>query len=313
MNRQQMVRAHAADPSPVRVHRRADRWLRVLHRVSMLLCAVFACVTGAALAQGARAPVQPGSGFWEQIRQDDLGAVRFELGRGVDPNLQHPEHGPAIVHAARSKAFEVTRQLARMRVIQVDAPAPGGETALMLTALHGDVPTMEQLLKRGAQVNRPGWSPLHYAATGGHLGAIRFLIEHHAFIDAESPNGTTPLMMAARMKQPQAARLLVELGADPTMRNEAGFDAAAYLQTIGLLSEAAWMREQALQYLLRYGSVEQARRAREAATAGPGSTAAPGQSSPAATPPRPAADSPFGVVPIEREVLPERPASPVRR
>jgi hypothetical protein len=259
---------------------------------------------GISSAQGTRAPTLPGEGFWEQIRLDDLGAIRFELGRGIDPNVTHPEFGPAIVHAARSRAIEVTRQLARMRTIRVDAEGQGGETALMLTALHGDLPTIELLMRRGAQVNRPGWSPLHYAATGGQLAVIRFLIEHHAFIDAESPNGTTPLMMAARMKQPQAARLLVELGADPTMRNQAGIDAAGYLQAVGLAADSAWMREQALQFLLRYGSVEQARRARGSASP----DALPGNPAPAVRPP---SAHPFAPVVIEREVLPGRtPASP---
>jgi hypothetical protein len=248
-------------------------------------------------AQATRAPALPGTGFWEQVKQDDLGAIRFELGRGVDPNVSHSEFGPAIVHAARSKAFEVTRQLARMRLIRVDAEGQGGETALMLTALHGDLSTMELLLKRGAQVNRPGWSPLHYAATGGQLAAIRWLIEHHAFIDAESPNGTTPLMMAARMKQAQAARLLVELGADPTMRNQAGLDAAGYFQAVGLSADAAWMREQALQFLMRYGTVEQARKARAESDKPPGTPTEPA---------KPAPPQPFAPILIEREILPGR-------
>ncbi len=244
--------------------------------------------------------VNPGDGFWDQLKGDDLGAVRFELGRGVDPNVIHPEWGPAIVHAARSKAFEVTRQLARMRTIQIDAAGQGGETALMLTALHGDLSTLKLLIERGAQVNRAGWTPLHYAATGGQLGIIRQLVEQHAFIDAESPNGTTPLMMAARMKQPEAVRLLIELGADPTMRNQSGLDAPAYLERAGLPDEAAWLREQALQFLLRYGTLEQARRAR--ADRSPES----GASAPAAP------TAPFATVPIEREVLPPAGTPPPR-
>jgi hypothetical protein len=297
--------------------------------------AIFAVVTlmltsGNAAAQMSRTPAKPGSEFWEQIKLNDLGAVRFELGRGVDPNARHSEFGPAIVHAARHRAFDVTRQFARMRVIEVDAEGEGGETALMLTALHGDLPTLEQLLARGAQVNRPGWSPLHYAATGGQLEIIRVLIERHAFIDAESPNGTTPLMMAARMKHPQAVRLLIELGADPTMRNQSGLDAAAYLEAARLTDEAAWLREQAIQYLLRYGSVEQARRARAQDSAPSGASPPAGltpsrplsapagrieHSGPASRSGGSSGPSPFTSTPIEREVLPNRsnPAEPKGR
>jgi len=295
--------------------------------IARLLCALagllLACgvMQPTSWAQTTRAPTAPGTGFWEQIKLDDLGAIRFELGRGVDPNVTHPEFGPAIVHAARSRAFEVTRQFARMRLIRVDAEGQGGETALMLSALHGDVATIELLLQRGAQVNRPGWSPLHYAATGGQLAAIRLLNERHAFIDAESPNGTTPLMMAARMKQPGAARLLIEFGADPTMRNQSGLDAAAYFQAVGLVEEAAWMREQALQFLLRYGSVEQARRAREATDSRPVPSPPPAQPAPLppgagpreSAPARPSTTQPFAPVPIEREILPGVASPPGKR
>ena len=49
---------------------------------------------------------------------------------------------------------------------------------------------------------------------------IRLLLEEHAFIDAQSPNGTTPLMMAASYGSPEAVKLLVEAGADIAMRNQ---------------------------------------------------------------------------------------------
>ena len=58
----------------------------------------------------------------------------------------------------------------------------------------------------GADVNKPGWTPLHYAATHGHLAIMDLLLEEHAYIDAESPNGTTPLMMAAHYGTPAAVK-----------------------------------------------------------------------------------------------------------
>ena len=50
---------------------------------------------------------------------------------------------------------------------------------------------------------------------------MRLLLENNAYIDAESPNGTTPLMMAAYYAPPLAVKLLLEEGADPTLRNQA--------------------------------------------------------------------------------------------
>ncbi|NCW41201.1 MAG: ankyrin repeat domain-containing protein, partial [Betaproteobacteria bacterium] len=51
------------------------------------------------------------------------------------------------------------------------------------------------------------------------------LLEHHAYIDAESPNGTTPLMMAAYYGTPEATKLLLEEGADPLIKNQQGLTA----------------------------------------------------------------------------------------
>lgn len=103
-----------------------------------------------------------------------------------------------------------------------------GENALMLAALAGQDAVIARLVKLGADVNRAGWTPLHYAATSGHVATIELLLEHHAFVDAESPNKTTPLMMAARFNRSNAARVLLQAGADPTLMNEAGKTARDY-------------------------------------------------------------------------------------
>ncbi len=57
---------------------------------------------------------------------------------------------------------------------------------------------------------------------------MRTLLDASAYIDAESPNKTTPLMMAARYGSEQAVKLLFEEGADPTLRNEQGLSAADF-------------------------------------------------------------------------------------
>ena len=87
------------------------------------------------------------------------------------------------------------------------------------------------LVQREADVNKPGWTPLHYAASAGspqHAVIISLLLENHAYIDATSPNGTTPLMMAAPYGSIEAVQLLLEEGADPTLKNQLGLTAADF-------------------------------------------------------------------------------------
>jgi ankyrin repeat protein len=99
------------------------------------------------------------------------------------------------------------------------------ESPLMMASLKGQLELARKLIERGADVNKTGWTPLHYAATNGHLALIELLLEEHAYIDAESPNGSTPLMMAAHYGTPASVKLLLESGADPMIRNQLGLTA----------------------------------------------------------------------------------------
>jgi uncharacterized protein len=130
----------------------------------------------------------------------------------------------------------------------------------MYAALHGSVETAELLMEKGAQVNRTGWTPLHYAATGGNEQVVRLLLEKYAYIDAESPNGTTPLMLAARQKHGSVARTLTEAGADPTVRNQAGLSAADYAQRSDDRALADWIRAKSTDFSARYGVTGTVRR-----------------------------------------------------
>ena len=95
----------------------------------------------------------------------------------------------------------------------------------MLVCLKGDLELAKMLIKRDADINHPGWTSLHYAATGGHTAIIQLLLEESAYIDAESPNGTTPLMMAARYGNAKAVQLLINEGADLQLKNQLGLTA----------------------------------------------------------------------------------------
>ena len=127
-----------------------------------------------------------------------------------------------MVFAVRSEAPKTVAFLLKQPGIQLDATNTADETALMLAANANDLASANLLIEAGASVNRPNWTPLHYAASKGHTEMMRLLIENDAYIDAESPNGTTPLMMAAYYATPKAVKLMLEEGADPTLQNKDG-------------------------------------------------------------------------------------------
>jgi uncharacterized protein len=204
----------------------------------------------------ARAQLDPRVELLEAARLGDASlAIRLLL-RGVDPNVREKGGGPVIVYAAREKSFSVVRALALDGRVVIDATNPQNETALMYAALHGDLETVKVLIDKGAEVNRVGWSPLHYAASSGHTDVIKYLLDQHAYIDAASPGNVTPLMLTARHSQTAASRLLVEEGADPSLKSDQGYTAADYWKRTKDPLEEAWMRKKAEEFVKKFGTKE---------------------------------------------------------
>ena len=207
-------------------------------------------------SNSALAQVDPRVELLEAARLDQESVAIRLLLRGVDPNIREKDAGPVIVYAAREKSFGVVRALAIDPRTAIDAVNAQKETALMYAALHGDLKTVKVLVDKGAAVNREGWSPLHYAASSGHVEVMKFLLENHAYIDAASPGNVTPLMMTARHNQTSASRLLVEEGADPSLKSDQGYTAADYWKRTKDPVEEAWIRKKAEEFVKKYGTKE---------------------------------------------------------
>ena len=160
--------------------------------------------------------------FFKAIVFDQVPLVGNLIYRGMDPNTPTEKGEPALVFAVRSGAPKSVAFLLKQPGIQVDATNTADETALMLAAIANDLVSANLLIEAGASINRPNWTPLHYAASKGHTAMMRLLIDNDAYIDAESPNGTTPLMMAAYYASHMAVKLMLEEGADPNLQNQDG-------------------------------------------------------------------------------------------
>jgi uncharacterized protein len=190
--------------------------------------------------------------FFQAIKLDKPQQVRQWLARGMDPKSVDNEGTPAAMVAAREKSYEALSALLADPRIDLNQMGPKDENLSMYLAMNGASTQLEEVIKRGAEVNKTGWTALHYAAAGGHVNAIKVLLEAHAYIDAESENQTTPLMMAARMQHVAAAELLVIEGADPTVRNQAGLSTADYFIRRGEPERAQWMVDKAREFRRKY-------------------------------------------------------------
>jgi len=171
--------------------------------------------------------------FFIAIRNDNAGTLTNLLDRGFDPNTRDEKGQPGLVIAMREHSLKAARALLARPATEVNALNQAGESALMLAALKGDLDGMQLLLARGAQVNQPGWSALHYAATGPAVQAVKLLLERGAEVDAASPNGSTPLMMAAQYGSEDSVTLLLARGADAKRRNQLNLAAADFARRAG--------------------------------------------------------------------------------
>jgi ankyrin repeat protein len=168
--------------------------------------------------------------FFSAVKRDDPKVINELLRRGFDPNTLDPSRRPGLFIALQEGSLKAAEALVDWPKTKVEWRSAKDESPLMLAALKGHKELVRKLIARDADVNKTGWTPLHYAATGGHLEIMLILLDEHAYIDAESPNKSTPLMMAAQYSTPAAVRLLLEAGADPTLRNELGLSAIDFAQ-----------------------------------------------------------------------------------
>jgi ankyrin repeat protein len=105
----------------------------------------------------------------------------------------------------------------------VNAAQGDGMTALHWAAMNGDAELAQMLIVAGANVKATtrlgSYTPLYLASQQGHGTIIQALIKAGGDVKAGTPNGTTPLMVAAASGEIEAVRVLVDNGADVNARD----------------------------------------------------------------------------------------------
>ena len=171
--------------------------------------------------------------FFAAIQRDDPQSLSALLRRGFDPNTLDAKGQSGLFLALRDPSPKVMEVLLKAPKIKVETRTPQDESPLMMAAMRGELKLAAALIDKDADVNKTGWTPLHYAASstqGDQLGVAKLLLENAAYIDAASPNGSTPLMMAAMYGNTSTLKLLLDEGADPTLKNQLGLTAVDFAQ-----------------------------------------------------------------------------------
>ena len=136
---------------------------------------------------------------------------------------------------------------------------------LVSDAYNGDLLAVKEDIEQGApltyefyfddderQYYHETFNALQAAASGGNEDVISFLIDQGLNIDYPTPKGWTPLFIAARDGQAEAAKLLVFYKADLNVQTDLGAAALHMVLTQPFETEKA--RRDLLTYMLRRGA-----------------------------------------------------------
>jgi ankyrin repeat protein len=158
------------------------------------------------------------------------------LKAGADPNFRTTDGETPLMAAARSGKIDAAKALLAAGADINAREAWGGQSAIMWASAlcqadmvkflaskdanlndHGKVNQWERKViaePRPKDLNKGGFTPLHYAAREGCVACVENLLAAHADPDSEDPDRETPLLLALENMHFDTAAVLVKGGAD---------------------------------------------------------------------------------------------------
>jgi ankyrin repeat protein len=147
------------------------------------------------------------------VMQEAQDVTQLLLDAGADPNIPDDNTGLTPMHHA--VAQENKRLLERLLGAKCDINTPDrqGTTAMMLASQRGAIELMQLIVAQAMFPDDPnqlavevvdvkdsqGWTPLHYAASGGQIESAVFLVEDaHINQHTKDKNGHTAAVVGER-------------------------------------------------------------------------------------------------------------------
>lgn len=155
--------------------------------------------------------------------------VLTNLQRGNIPTMQTFVVEP-VVQTLHQRAGQGELRAKELNPNMIDDRDHRQRTPLMWSSYYGQTPTVNLLLRHGADVHCRGdedETALHLACSAGHNDVVRILLNHGADADVVDENSCSPLMFAAMQNHALCVNELLNHGADVTLRNINGDSALA--------------------------------------------------------------------------------------
>ena len=158
----------------------------------------------------------------------DLIAAALEQGKS-NLDEKDPDTGNGPLHIAALKGYdEILRLLLDKGDMNVNSRGRDGFTPLHFAAFHGHIGSFDILLEHKAEldlVDDRGRPPLFYAQQTKHIDLALSLVVAGAAVDPVVVGRTKLFFAAVESNNVQATKMLLEKGANPTLRNREGLSA----------------------------------------------------------------------------------------
>lgn len=165
--------------------------------------------------------------------------VEFLLENGADPTIKDDLGKTALHHAMGSDDKKMTEALVNQNTRALNFPDNDGNTPLIYAAQRGLVNNLKVLLKHNANVNYQnpisGFTALASAASAGQEQAAKILVDNGADVEQIDHDGRTALFYAAEHGQTSLMKQLQKMGANMYATDKSGmniFNAAVQAQSI---------------------------------------------------------------------------------
>ncbi len=170
------------------------------------------------------------------VRRGHLEVARMLLERGAEINVQNSSGTTALI-ASSSQSPELVKLLLDWGA-DLSLCDEHGKTALCEAASSGNLAVVRRLaLSEGSPSSLPPGtgSPLECAARHAHLEVMEWLLGNLDLdVNHQSDRGWTSLMTAAQNGHAAAVTLLLRHGADPSLSNRRGENAAVLAASSGV-------------------------------------------------------------------------------
>ncbi|XP_058158605.1 LOW QUALITY PROTEIN: ankyrin repeat and SAM domain-containing protein 6 [Dasypus novemcinctus] len=135
----------------------------------------------------------------------------------VRPKTDEEKRRPDIFHALKMGNFQLVKEIADEDPSHVNTVNGDGATPLMLAAVTGQLPLVELLVERRADVDRQdgvhGWTALMQATYHGNKEIVKYLLNQGADVSLRAKNGYTAFDLVMLLSDPdtELVRLLASV------------------------------------------------------------------------------------------------------